>query len=797
MLSSASLPFRRLRLEIAGAVQGVGFRPHVYRLATARGISGWVMNDASGVQVEVEGPVEVLEAFAEALLAAPPANARILGVTRSWGPPEGATGAFEIRASRAGATPTAVVLPDLAMCPDCLADLDDPDGRRSGYPFTNCTACGPRLSIVRKLPYDRPHTTMAGFEQCPECTAEYTSPLNRRFHAQPNACPACGPHLGWWTPAGKALEGIGTEAGGDAATDARILDAAAAALLSGDTLGVKGLGGFHLVVHATNDTAVRRLRRRKGRDAKPLAVMVRTVDEATRLAHVDADAAALLASPAAPIVLVPVRPGSALAPSVAPGNPRVGIMLAYTPLHRLLLDRVGGPVVATSGNRTDEPICLENDEAVERLGRIVDGLLVHDRPIHRPVDDSVVRVSFGKRALLRRSRGYAPLPLPLAFAQDLPDILAVGPHLKNTVAVARKGMVYLSQHVGDLDDHLAEQAFRRTIRDYLKLYRVRPEAVAHDAHPGYVSTRWAQDSLEAPHPEVRRIPVQHHHAHLASVLAEAGARPDDPPALGVIWDGTGYGEDGTIWGGEFLLGGLAYSQRVAHLRPFRLPGGDRAAREPRRSALGLLAEGGMLTHPGADSALAAFTREEERVVLQATERGLNSATTSSAGRLFDALASLLGLHQVTSFEGQAAMALEFAVDPSETGSYLLHNRPVEHGPSVLDWVPLVEAVLADRTRSVPVPTIAARIHNGLVDAMVRVAEMAGTETVALSGGCFQNAVLVERAAERLTAQGHRVLTNHLVPPGDGGIALGQIATAAARLAPGRASATLSSLQAGA
>ena len=754
---------RRLRITVRGAVQGVGFRPHVYRLARELELAGWIVNDLRGVLIEVEGPSGRLARFARRLREAPPRQARIQEMVEVWVEPTGLDG-FQIRGSDARGLPRAAILPDLATCPACLADVMEPGGRREGYAFTNCTECGPRFSIVRRLPYDRPNTTMAGFVQCAACGAEYTSPSDRRFHAQPNACPECGPRLRWWD------EGEARDEG-----DAACIEDAATALREGRVVAVQGLGGFHLMTDAASEVAVTRLRVRKGREAKPLAVMVRDLREAEALAVLDDDARELLTSAAAPIVLVPRRDGAPLAPSVAPDSPWVGMMLAYTPLHHLLLETFGGPVVATSGNRSEEPICIRPEEARERLAGIADAFLVHDRPIQRHVDDSVTRIGPEGPQILRRARGYAPLPLPVPWATEAG--LAVGGHLKNTVAVARDGQVWISQHIGDLETEEARRAFRTTVRDFLDLYRVDPTVVAHDLHPDYASTTWAQATF----PHLPLVGVQHHHAHLAALLAEHGMEPDHR-ALGVVWDGTGYGPDGTVWGGEVLAGAMAASERVGHLRTFRLPGSEAAVREPRRSALGLLTEAGLTDHPGARTALAAFTAEERRILDRTLERGLNAPMTSSAGRLFDALSALLGLCRHSRYEGEAAILLEHASDPEETGSHAPALLREPDGSWILDWEPLVRGVLEDRVRDVPAAVSAARIHNGLVDGIVAMASAAGLEDVALTGGCFLNARLTRDARTRLRRAGHRVLLHREVPPGDGGIALGQVATVAARAA---------------
>jgi len=787
----------RLRLRVTGAVQGVGMRPFLYRAATELQLAGWIRNDTRGVILEVEGDRASLEAFEHRLRTAPPPRAVISGIEPEWLDPTGATGLVILASDGAGER-LAAVLPDLATCPACLADIglgdDDaaaahePD-RRADYAFTNCTDCGPRFSIIRALPYDRPNTTMAGFELCHACRAEYDDPLDRRFHAQPTACPTCGPRL-------SCAHSLGSEVAFAHAVDA---------VQRGEIVAVKGLGGFHLVVDAANTAAVARLRERKHRPTKPLAVMVRDLDAARSLCQVSDEEAALLASPEAPIVLLRKRaapdgaggPGGAgVADGVAPGNPYLGVMLPYTPLHHLFMRALDGPIVATSGNLSDEPICIDEGEAAERLGGIADAFLVHDRPIERPVDDSVVQWVAGAPRPLRRSRGYAPLPV--AVTTPLRPILAVGGQLKNTIALARGTDVFLSQHIGDLETVQAREAFERVIADFLRLYDVAPTVIAHDLHPEYASTVWAEngnghgdghgDGRGHGH-GARLIGVQHHHAHLASCLADTRL---DGPALGVIWDGTGLGPDGTVWGGEFLLGDAASYERVAHLRPFRLPGGDAAVREPWRVAMALAhtawgGEGpgrvmGRVVGPDGE---ALFPRRDVGVLEQMLERGVRAPWTTSAGRLFDGVAALLGLCRRAGFEGEAAMALEYAVDPAETASYSFDvvGAAASSSPMIVDWEPALEALLADRARGAAVGVMAARFHNGLVEVIGRVAEevagRTGVEAVALSGGCFQNVVLEERTAAMLEARGLRPLLHGRVPANDGGLALGQVAVAAA------------------
>lgn len=756
-------------------MQGVGFRPTVYRLATTLGLSGWVSNGRSGVQIEVEGAPQAVEAFAAELATAPPPLALIRAITRRWVPAEN-TQHFVIRASDEEGAARALLLPDVAICPACLADITSDCGaeadRRSGYPFTNCTNCGPRFSIIEALPYDRPRTTMRAFPLCAACRAEYENPADRRFHAQPTACPTCGPTL---TLMARDAHGAWRAT---AQTD-DALTAAARALCEGMIVAVKGLGGFHLMVDATHAAAVARLRSRKARAEKPFALMVRTLQEAHDLIVLDATDAALLTSHAAPIVLAPRRAGAPVAAGVAPGNPTLGVMLASTPLHYLLLNQVQRPLVATSGNRSDEPICIDNDEAIDRLGAIADLFLLHNRPIARHVDDSIATVLEGAPRILRRARGYAPLPIRVR--DEGPPLLAVGGHLKNAVALALGREVFVSQHIGDLESPEAFAAFARVIADFVRMYGAQPVAIAHDLHPDYASTQWAQrthlhgaGALPAALP---LIGVQHHHAHLAACLAENLVDPAAGPVLGAIWDGSGYGRDGTVWGGEFLLGNAAGFTRAAHLRTFRLPGGEVAVREPRRSALALLWE---LDHTtGAPLLENAFAPHERTLLMRMLARNINTPVTSSAGRLFDGLAALLGICPRSSFEGQAAMALEHVADVTEQGAYplALHAEPDE--PLLLDWEPLVRALLEDQADGIDVGVISARVHRGLAWAIAAIAERVGVAQVALSGGCFQNRLLVTWAAEALRASGFDVLLHSHTPPNDGCIALGQIAVARA------------------
>jgi len=796
---------QRLRVEIRGAVQGVGFRPFVYRLATELALTGWVINDVRGVFIEVEGRHAALIRFLARLETAPPPRAQIHHLNVAWLDPVGYE-QFAIRHSDEQGAKTVLVLPDIATCADCLEELVDPANRRYRYPFTNCTNCGPRFTIIRALPYDRPNTTMRGFTLCSDCQAEYDNPLDRRFHAQPNACPVCGPQLALWQPIGDRQLLPPDQTAGTSSRHAVIAEGEAAlrgtvtALRAGQIVAVKGLGGFHLMVDARNAEAINRLRERKPRRDKPFALMVRDLEQARLLCVIPEAAAALLASPEAPIVLLERHPSAPVAANVAPDTAMLGVMLPANPLHHLLLRALDFPLVATSGNLSDEPICTDEQEAVQRLGLIADQFLVHDRPIRRHVDDSIAWLLEDTPRLLRRARGYAPLPVRMP--RPLPPILAVGAHLKNTVALSVERQVFISQHIGDLETPQAMAAFEQVIADFLRLYEVVPVAIAHDLHPDYLSTRWAlsreqkavrsaqraarnqqtasRADCRLPTADCQLIPVQHHHAHLAACLAEHGVAG---PALGVTWDGTGYGLDGTIWGGEFLLGDAADFRRVAHLRPFSLPGGDAAVKEPRRVALALLWElyGAAALERDDLAAIRAFQPHERRLLAQMLRRGLNTPRTTSAGRLFDGVAALIGLHQQVSFEGQAAIALEFSADPSVHDAYPFMVAQPGESPVVLDWAPLVAAVLHDLQCGVSASIIAGRFHNALVEMILTVARLVGESRVVLAGGCFQNRRLTERATVRLREAGFDVLLHRQVPPNDGSISLGQVAVAAARL----------------
>lgn len=788
--NQSGVPRARLRLAVRGAVQGVGFRPFVYRLANELGLAGWVNNSSQGVFIEVEGQRYAVEEFHLRLDNEKPPRSFIQSCEVSWLDAVGYVD-FEIRVSDMSGDKTALVLPDSATCPDCLRDIFDPTNRRYRYPFTNCTNCGPRFSIIKALPYDRANTSMRGFRMCPACQAEYDDPNDRRFHAQPNACPDCGPQLELWPGDGQATNGERPRRlahGNDA------LLAAAHVIRCGQIVAVKGIGGFHLFVDARNEAVVCRLRERKHREEKPFALLFPTLESVKEVCEVSLLEERLLQSPEAPIVLLRRQStfNSQLSTSLTPGNPNLGVMLPSNPLHHLLLAELGFPVVATSGNLSDEPICTDEFEALERLRDIADVFLVHNRPIVRHVDDSIVRVMVDREMVLRRARGYAPLPIQMRSAEcgirNDQAVLAVGAQLKNSVALAVGEQVFLSQHIGDLETEQANTAFRRVAADLPRLYDTQPEVIAADLHPDYLSTRFALERWPPARPgsgdeDHQRagsetgvplvIQVQHHIAHALSCLAENEVAL---PALGVAWDGAGYGTDGTIWGGEFFLVTEESVERVAHLRPFRLPGGDAAAKEPRRAAFGLLHElcGEKVSDCKGLPTIAAFSDPELTALRTMLERGLNSPWCSSIGRLFDVVASLTGIRQQMRFEGQAAMELEFALKNCATDETYHLPLVTRGGARMLDWAPMVEVILFDAKRGLSVGEISAKFHNTLVEGIVTVAKESGCERVALSGGCFQNRYLTERTVTRLCKAGFQPYWHQRVPTNDGGIALGQV-----------------------
>jgi hydrogenase maturation protein HypF len=757
----------RVRARVEGTVQGVGFRPYVYRLAGELGVAGHVLNDSRGVVVEVEAPAETVERFLARLPLEAPPLATVERVTAEQLEELGEEG-FSIRESPTGGEPRAAVTPDSATCDDCLAELFDPADRRFRYPFTNCTNCGPRFTIVRDVPYDRPSTTMAGFAMCDVCRAEYQDPADRRFHAQPNACPECGPAVRLAYPGG----------GDFLDPDARdAIEAAARAIRDGAIVAIKGIGGFHLACLARNEDAVAELRGRKHREDKPFALMAGGLAAARELVYLGAAEEELLLGRARPIVLAQRRPDAGVAPSVAPGAPELGVMLPYAPLHHLLVSDLGEVLVLTSGNVSDEPIAYEDDDARARLTQIADLFLLHDRPIETRTDDSVVRVVEERPLFLRRSRGYVPasVPLPVDCGRHL---LACGAELKNTFAVSKGGRAWVGHHVGDLKNYETLRSFATGIGHFQRLFAVEPELVAHDLHPEYLSTKHAKD-MEG----VRLIGVQHHHAHLAACLAEHG---ETGPAIGAIFDGAGYGEGGTVWGGELLLGGLEDFERVGLLFPVRMPGGDAAVRQPWRMACAWLTEAIGERPPLPGGLRGQVAPERWRQVAELARSGVSSPATTSAGRLFDAVAALCGVRAEVNYEGQAAVELEAAADPFEAVAYPLPVVGAEaDGPLLLDARETVRAVVRDVGRGVPVPRVSARFHNALAGATTTACEAAaarsGVATAVLSGGVFQNRTLLARTAALLRGAGLRVLVPELLPPNDGGIAYGQLAVAAARL----------------
>jgi hydrogenase maturation protein HypF len=725
----------RRDVRVEGVVQGVGFRPFVYSLATGLGLAGRVGNDVNGVFVEIEGPGPQVDAFLVALRRDAPPLAEIERITVAPAKISGTAG-FTIAPSDACGVRRTLVSADSATCADCLREMRDPSDRRFRFPFINCTNCGPRFTIIQDVPYDRPFTTMAGFEMCAACAREYHDPANRRFHAQPTCCHDCGPRLSLVPQNGDPIIGC------------------AQLLLAGKIVAIKGIGGYHLSTVATNAVATAELRRRKHREDKPFAVMVSSVDDARELCEVE-DPALLISRPR-PIVLLPKR--TELAPAVAPGNRHLGIMLPYTALHHLLLEAVGAPIVLTSGNVSDEPIAYEDDDAFERLKDIADAFLTHDRAIHIRTDDSVVRPS----GVVRRSRGYVPDPVSLAWRADR-SVLACGAELKNTFCLLKEKHAFLSHHIGDLENYETLRSFTDGIEHFSKLFDIRPEVVAHDLHPEYLSTKYALELIG-----VDLIGVQHHHAHIVSCLADNGI---DTTVIGVAFDGLGYGTDGTIWGGEFLLADRRSFRRIGHLAPVPMPGGTAAIKQPWRMAAAYLDA----AFEGAPPER--LVRPEARKVLAIARSGVNSPLTSSAGRLFDAASALVGIRDTVNYEGQAAIELEQLADPAEQGSY-----PAAIRNGIVSGAEIIRAVAEDLLAGVRPAVIAGRFHNAIAGIIAESCSQARDEhdvaTVALSGGVFQNVLLRDRTVDLLSRNGFQVLTHSRVPTNDGGISLGQAVIAA-------------------
>ncbi len=755
---------RRIRLLFSGIVQGVGFRPAIYRIAIEKNLGGFVLNTPEGVVVEVEGTPLQVEGFLPAFLNNLPPAAEIADVSQ-----EDISlcdeRIFKIRSSREEGDKDVLISPDLAVCENCLRELKDPQDRRYRYPFINCTDCGPRLTIIRDVPYDRGNTSMACFPLCPQCRNEYQNPADRRFHAEPNACPLCGPKL-WMTDENGVPLPDGPP---DPVKAARNL------LLEGKILAIKGLGGFHLAVDATNEEAVQRLRTRKYREEKPLAIMVDHLDAAKRIAEIGPAEERLLLSQQRPIVLCRKKLSGGIAPSVAPGVPDQGIMLSYTPLHALLLEGNFPPLVMTSGNQVDEPICQQNREALFRLKRIADFFLLHNRDILVRCDDSVAAVMKGNTVMIRRSRGYAPRPIPLH--RSYPEVLALGPQMKATLCILKGNQAYLSPHIGDLETPEARE-FHAESRDLMeRIASCRPEVLACDLHPAYYTTRLAE---ELPHREIFR--VQHHHAHIVSAMAENGL---SEKVIGLAMDGTGYGTDGTVWGCEFLLSDEGEFQRVGHLEPYPLPGSDKAVREPWRVAASLLRESYGQEWPDIAGSLSLQDYASHfELINSMMDAGINSPLASSLGRVFDAVAALLGIRHTVSYEGQAAMELEAMANvPYETHYPFLLRY--EDGRTLLDLRPLIQVLVQERIYGIDPHIITSRFHVSLVKALTATAgdirERTGIEKAVLSGGCFQNRILLKGVLHALEKEGFAVYTHRHLPPNDGCIALGQAVIAATRL----------------
>ena len=745
----------RKAIEVSGIVQGVGFRPFIYRLAGERRLAGSICNTAAGVSIEVQGSPSAVDDFLAHLPAEAPPLARITDITVREIPCNGDS-EFRIVTTPRGEPVSTLISPDVAVCADCLREMVDPADRRYRYPFINCTNCGPRFTIVRNIPYDRPSTSMAVFPMCPTCKAEYEDPLNRRFHAQPNACWKCGPQVELWTAEGKPVE-----------TDGPIAETLAR-LQRGDVVAIKGLGGFHLACDATNADAVRTLRERKRRVEKPFAIMVPDLGAAEQYCEVDDAARQLLLSPQRPIVLLRRRGQPLVADDVAPFNRYLGVFLPYTPMHHLLFADSGvKALVMTSANLSEEPICITNDEAVRRLRGLADCFLVHDREILLRCDDSVTLVSGGRSRQLRRSRGFVPVPVFLR--EDGPSVLAVGGELKNTICLTKGRHAFLSQHIGDLENAESYSFFGEAIEHLQRILEITPLAIAYDLHPNYFSTRWA-----LAHSELPQIGVQHHHAHIASCMAENHL---EGRVIGFALDGTGYGTDGRIWGGEVLLADYSSFERAAHLAYVPLPGGEAAIREPWRMALSYL-----VRHFGSDfvrglSFVADVPQQKLSVLFRMMEQGINSPLTSSCGRLFDAVAALAGIRREVNYEAQAAIELEMATGDSCDESAYQFELIADAEGWIIDTRGLFEELLRDLGRDIPIRDIGRRFHNGLVEVLCNVAgrlhQSSGLERVCLSGGTFQNVYLFERLCNRLRKAGFQVFTHSEVPAGDGGLSLGQ------------------------
>jgi len=751
------LPGTRIHIDIRGAIQGVGFRPFIFRLAKELNLNGYVCNTSSGVTVEAEGEQLFINNFLTRIKKEKPSLAVITSLEHLFLDQVGYDG-FNIRGSEKKEDISALILPDISTCPDCLKELFDPADRRYLYPFINCTNCGPRFSIIESLPYDRANTSMKKFEMCGVCLDEYNNPLNRRFHAQPNACPICGPQIKLWDSKGKIIE-----------EKHYALLKAAEYIKLGEIVALKGIGGFQLLVDASNDNAVQRLRQLKHRDEKPFALMFPSLEIVKKVCELSGSEENALSSPECPIVIVNRKnsEGYSVSEFAAPGNPNLGIMLPYSPIHHLLMNELNFPVIATSGNLSEEPICIDEYEALNRLKGIADYFIVHNRLVVRHVDDSIVRIAAGREMILRRARSYAPLPVSVPdIDEDNECIIAFGGHLKNSIALKKNRNIFISQHIGDLSTEESSNAFKKTIKDFQNLYEMHPNRIICDLHPGYISTKYAEQSGS----NVEKI--QHHIAHIAACRIENQVRGE---ALGVSWDGTGFGPDNTIWGGEFFFSDDELTKHIGQFKKFPLPGGEAAIKEPRRSALGIIYEISRMNCGSKyiDILSKVFSNTELIILTNMLDKKINSPLTSSVGRLFDAVSSILMLKQFSSFEGQAAMQLEFAADKFTKESYSFEIR--DDAITVIDWKNLFNSLVEDIRKSIPVSVISSKFHNSLVEIIYSMAKKNNLRKVILSGGCFQNAVLLQRTIEKLEKEGFKIYWPQRIPPNDGGLALGQIA----------------------
>lgn len=753
---------KRIYIAIRGAVQGVGFRPFIYKLANELDLKGYVLNNSTGVFIEVEGNETILRDFLLRIETDKPKLSVITSLEHSFLDPTGYS-KFEIRESEENDDVSALILPDIAVCDDCLKEMFEPNDRRYLYPFINCTNCGPRFSIIESLPYDRPNTSMKIFAMCDQCREDYNDSSDRRFHAQPTACSECGPQLFLWDEKGKVIS-----------EKDEALKQTINLIREGKIIALKGLGGFQLIVDATSDEAVNQLRKRKHREEKPFALMFPTLETIKDICEISNVEERVLGSPESPIVILRRKseinnPKSEISLKVAPHNPYLGTMLPYTPLHHLLMKELNIPIVTTSANLSEEPICIDELEALERLKGIAEYYLVHNRPIIRHVDDSIVRVILGRELVMRRARGYAPLPIMVSEKYDSQKkrtILAVGGHIKNTVALKKENNIFISQHIGDLSTEESNKTFKKVIDDFQLLYDGKPEEIISDLHPEYISTKYAKELNK----QIEQ--VQHHYAHIAACRFENQVEGE---VLGVSWDGTGYGLDGTVWGGEFFLSDDNSYKHFAQFRKFMLPGGEKAIKEPRRSLAGILFEitRGSFINEFSDLLENKFSFVELGLIANMFSKKINSPLTSSVGRLFDAVSSLLNICDRSNYEGQAAMMLEFASEMNKKDYYKFDIK--ESDKHIIDWQPMIISITNDLRNDINPSAIAAKFHNTLAKVILEITKKSGLKKVVLSGGCFQNAFLTERTINLLHENDYQVYWHQRIPTNDGGIALGQIA----------------------